>query len=394
MALDAVIFDIDGTLVDTNPSHVEAWRRAFERCGYTIMSDRIEIEIGKGGDRLVTAVLGAQAEARDGEALRRVQKEEFLAIAKQHRFRLFPRVRELFAGLRERGLGTALATSSNEQHLEGLLASVGVDLRKVTDVLVNADDIESSKPAPDLVVAAVRKLGLSPAQCAMVGDTIYDAESSRPAGVVCLGVLSGGVAERDLLRAGMRAVWPDTGALCAQLDEALAIASPGPAHLTATAVERLMHQALEQARRAMRAGEIPIGCVLARGDGTILAAGYSETRGRASRIAHGELVTLERAAGRIWPDATDMVLVSTLEPCVMCTGAAMETGVDTILFALPAPDDSGTGRVRPPESRNSRMPRVVGGVLANESRLLFEEWLKTSGGAEQRPFVEQLLART
>jgi hypothetical protein len=87
-------------------------------------------------------------------------------------------------------------------------------------------------------------------------------------------------------------------------------------------------------------------------------------------------------------------MVSTLEPCVMCTGAAMESAVDTIVYALAAPADNGTARVRPPESPESQMPRIVGGVLAAESRTLFERWLDMHRGEPQAAFVEQLLART
>ena len=99
-------------------------------------------------------------------------------------------------------------------------------------------------------------------------------------------------------------------------------------------------------------------------------------------------------AGQVPLDARDLIMVSTLEPCVMCTGAAMESAVDTIVYALAAPADSGSARVRPPESPESQMPRIVGGVLAAESRALFERWMDRHRGEPQAAFVEQLLART
>src|SRR5688572_1273807 len=99
MTTRGMIFDIDGTLVDTNPAHVEAWQRAFHRFGYEVPVQRIIPEIGKGGDKLVPSVLGQQAEERHGEVLRKAQKEEFLAIAKREHFRLFPGVAELFRTL-------------------------------------------------------------------------------------------------------------------------------------------------------------------------------------------------------------------------------------------------------------------------------------------------------
>jgi tRNA(Arg) A34 adenosine deaminase TadA len=106
------------------------------------------------------------------------------------------------------------------------------------------------------------------------------------------------------------------------------------------------------------------------------------------------MVAFRDAAGRVPEDAKDLILVSTLEPCVMCTGAAMEAAVDTIVYALRAPADSGTGRVQPPQSPESQMPRVVGDVLAAESRALFEEFVRVAKNPKQRAFAEQLLKLT
>jgi phosphoglycolate phosphatase-like HAD superfamily hydrolase len=225
MAMRGMIFDIDGTLVDTNPAHVEAWRGAFRRFGYDVPVERIVPEIGKGGDKLVPSVLGHEAEERCGEALRRAQKEEFLAIASQQRFRVFPGVAELFPELRRRGIRTALATSSDDKHLDATLASAGIDLRKLPDEVVTRSDAQSSKPAPDLVVAAVEALKLPPAECGLVGDTIYDGFACQGASVAFLGVLSGGTSEATLLQAGARAVWRDVSHLLADLDRALELAS-------------------------------------------------------------------------------------------------------------------------------------------------------------------------
>jgi phosphoglycolate phosphatase-like HAD superfamily hydrolase len=220
-----MIFDIDGTLVDTNPAHVIAWQRAFARLGYQVPLERIKVEIGKGGDKLVPSVLGDEVEERLGEALRRAQKEEFLAIAKSEHFRLFPGVPEIFNALGERDIRTALATSSDEKHLQATLASAGPDLTRLVDVVVTKSDAEESKPAPDIVVAAVKKLAVPNTQSAMVGDTIYDGQASQAAGIVFLGVLSGGTPEAELLEAGAIAVWHDIGHLLHDLDRALEIAT-------------------------------------------------------------------------------------------------------------------------------------------------------------------------
>jgi HAD superfamily hydrolase (TIGR01549 family) len=228
MTLKGMIFDIDGTLVDTNSAHVEAWRRAFARLGYHIPVERIIPEIGKGGDHLVPSVLGEEIEKREGDVLRKLQKEEFLAIATTQHFRVFSGTEEIFPELRARGIRTALATSSDEKHLAATLASAGVDLRRLADLVVTKTEGERSKPAPDLVVDAVEKLGLSPTRCAMVGDTIYDGQACSRAGVVFLGVLSGGLPESALREAGAREVWQDVGHLLADLDRAIEIASLHP----------------------------------------------------------------------------------------------------------------------------------------------------------------------
>lgn len=394
MSLSGLIFDIDGTLMDTNEHHVEAWRRAFERYGYTVPADRIRVEIGKGGDKLVPSILGNQADERHGEKLREASAEEFQAIAGERKFRLFAGAEELLAELRRRGLRTAIATSAGTQHLDAMERNTGVKLRELVDETVTADDADQSKPSPDLVLASCGKLGLSPAQCAMVGDTIYDAEACRGAGVAMLGVLTGYNTAQTLLGSGARAVWQDVGDLLAHLDEALELASPGPADLTQETMERLMREALAVAREGMENGEAPIGCVIARGDGTIIARGYNEMQRRQSKVAHAEIVAFERAAGHVPLDARDLIMVSTLEPCVMCTGAAMAAAVDVIIYGLRAPADSGTGRVRPPESPENQMPRIVGDILSDECRALFKEWLRDHANEEQRPYIEQLLDTT
>jgi HAD superfamily hydrolase (TIGR01549 family) len=221
MTIRAIILDIDGTLIDTNPAHVEAWRRAFRRFGFDVPRERIVPEIGKGGDKLVPSVLGQEIEERQGQALREAQKEEFLGIAKRERFRVFPGAEDIFAVCRERGIRTALATSSNDNHLDATLSSAGLDLRRLADVVVTKSEAEASKPSPDLVVAAVEELGLLPAQCAMVGDTVFDGQACQGAGVAFLGVLSGPATEAELLEAGARGVWKDVAHLLAEFDRAL-----------------------------------------------------------------------------------------------------------------------------------------------------------------------------
>ena len=156
----------------------------------------------------------------------------------------------------------------------------------------------------------------------------------------------------------------------------------------------LMRLALATAEEGMLAGEAPIGCVLARGDGTIVARAFNAMNRTQNKTAHAEIMAFAAAAGLVPLAARDLLMVSTLEPCVMCTGAAMESAVATIVYALPAPADSGTRRVRPPESPESTMPHIVGHILARESRRLFERWLMDHGTSPQATYVRQLLALT
>lgn len=224
MTLRAVIFDIDGTLIDTNEAHLDAWREAFTQYGHSVSAEQLRPEIGKGGDQLVPAILGEEGEQRAGQALREAHNEAFLYIAKRRHFRVFPEVTDLFAALRERGLKAALATSSKKKFIEATEKSARFDLCSLVDVVVTADDADASKPAPDVVLATLEKLDLSPRECVFVGDTAHDAEAAKKAGVVCVAVLCGGCSSEDILRdAGARSVWRDPANLLDHLDEALAL---------------------------------------------------------------------------------------------------------------------------------------------------------------------------
>src|SRR5690349_22366102 len=104
MATDAVIFDLDGTLVDTNRLHVEAWQQVMQAHGYRVAADRVFVEIGKGGDNLVPDLLGREADERDGETMRAEQPKAYAGLAKARGIKVFPAARELIAALRDRGL--------------------------------------------------------------------------------------------------------------------------------------------------------------------------------------------------------------------------------------------------------------------------------------------------
>ena len=240
----------------------------------------------------------------------------------------------------------------------------------------------------------MKKLKLTPAQCAMVGDTPYDAESAKHAGVVCLGLTCGGRSPGDLLGAGASRSWRDAADLLAKLDDALHIASPGSAHLTQDLVTKLMARALDVAREGMKAARRRSAQFWRCGDATVIGADSTSSIAPATR-QHMRRWLRSRVPREKFQTTRDLILVSTLEPCVMCLGAAMEAAVDTIIYGLKAPADSGTARVMPPQSPESGMPRILGGILAQESRTLFEQWLKQPGlNPQQVKFVKQLLKLT
>lgn len=228
MKLQALLFDVDGTLVDTNQIHAEAWRRAFARFGYQVDPARILPEIGKGGDKLVPDVLGEDAARRHGDDLHTAHDEELLRLADALHFPVFPGVTLLFDALHERGLRIALATSAKQEHFDALQHSAGIDLGALADVVTTSSDAAESKPDPDIVLAAVDKLGLQPAQCAMVGDTPHDAAACRKSGVLFLGLECGGWDAARLREAGAAGVWRDPLDLLTHLDAALALAEAAP----------------------------------------------------------------------------------------------------------------------------------------------------------------------
>ena len=171
--------------------------------------------------------------------------------------------------------------------------------------------------------------------------------------------------------------------------------------LTADQQTYLMQAALDEARLGMKEGEAPVGCVIATGQGSslkIVARGHNRVNALQRKNAHAEIVAFENAGANngkpasLPLDAQEVILVSTLEPCVMCLGACMEAGVKLVVFGLEAPADNGTQRVKPPESPESTVPEIIGGILAQESKILFEQWLEQNKGTEQAKFVEQLLA--
>lgn len=390
MALDALLFDLDGTLIDTNLIHARAFARAFEDNGYKVATDRIAIEIGKGGDLLVGAILGKSADEKDGDAIRDGWEKHYLEMVKAEPIRVFNGALEIIEKAKARGLKIALATSGESSVMDAVEASCGVKWRELFPTIVTGDDAKTSKPAPDIVSAATQKLGVPPLACAFIGDTIYDARACRQAGVACFCVGDGQHEPADLREAGARAVYPTLAALCDDFDTAIDIASPGKIKWSDEKIESLMRAALDAAREGMDNGEMPIGAIIADGSGHVVARGWNCNHQTGSRVAHAEMVAFSNAAGKLSPDDRGAMLVTTLEPCVMCAGAAMEAGLESVIYALDAPFNGGVARVSGVRDPSSQMPRFLGGVLPDESRALLQALLDQNQG-EDAAFVKQLL---
>ena len=209
------VLDVDGTLVDSNYQHALAWYRAFRSLGETYPVWRIHRLIGMGGDQLVAALGGDEVEERIGdEARKRWVQEVDPMIAETAPL---PGARDLIVALKERGHRVVLASSGKPHHVERALDLL--DARKIADGWTTSEDVESTKPAPDLLHVALEKLG-EPADTPsmVVGDSVYDVEAAKNAGMPAIVVRSGGFGDDELRDAGALAIYDTPGALAAALD--------------------------------------------------------------------------------------------------------------------------------------------------------------------------------
>jgi phosphoglycolate phosphatase-like HAD superfamily hydrolase len=222
VSIDTVVLDLDGTLVDSVYVHVTCWKSALADVGVEVPSYRIHRAIGMGGDRLVTEVAGPAVEHALGDTVRSLHARHF-----SERFGLVTPLdgaSELLENLRERGLKTVLASSGNQQltdQLLGLIEDSGALLERIS-----GDDVEVSKPAPELVEVALGSVGAEGALA--VGDTVWDVEAAAKAGVPCIALLSGGLSEVELRAAGAVAVFATPRDLMDNFDKALEAAGEAP----------------------------------------------------------------------------------------------------------------------------------------------------------------------
>lgn len=213
-ALPAAILDIDGTLVDTNYHHAIAWFRAMRQHGHIVPVWKIHRHIGMGGDQLVSALLSDEVEAREGDDIRASESALYLSTIEE--VEPLRGARDLIEDLKDRGHRIVLASSAKANEVEHYLDLL--DARGVVDGWTTSADVEQTKPAPDLIQAALDKVGGGPA--VMIGDSIWDCKAAKRAKVRSVAVLTGGFSSEELEAAGASAVFESIDELRAALDAA------------------------------------------------------------------------------------------------------------------------------------------------------------------------------
>jgi HAD superfamily hydrolase (TIGR01509 family) len=215
--LKAVIFDIDGTLVDSVDLHALAWQKAFAHFGREIPFQDVRRQIGKGGDQLMPVFLKQDEVDQFGDRLEEYRGELFRR-AYLPKVRAFPGVRALFERLKADGKRIALASSAKKDELAAYERIAGIE--DLVDAETSADDVEKSKPHPDIFAVALDRLGkMVPTMAIIIGDSPYDAEAARKIGLRAIGLLSGGFPEAELRAAGCLAIYADASDLLARYDE-------------------------------------------------------------------------------------------------------------------------------------------------------------------------------
>ncbi len=211
MATPAVIFDVDGTLVDTNYLHTLAWARGFREAGETVSMSAIHRLIGMGSDQLIEELVNHESEEASNGHTAHFEKL-------MPEIQPFPCAAEILAEVHKRGAKVVLASSASEDELDAMLEAIG-PVDGSIDHIVKKDDVEESKPAPDIFRAAIEGAELDPAASLVVGDTLWDIEAAKQCDLPVVGILTGGVSRQELEEAGAVAVYEDVAQLLRELDD-------------------------------------------------------------------------------------------------------------------------------------------------------------------------------
>jgi len=196
MSLNAIL-DVDGTLVDTNYHHALAWHRALHAHGHPVQMWKVHRHIGMGGDQILDALIGSDAAAEHGDAIREAEAEAYGELIGE--VEPMEGARELIERLRDAGASVILASSAKQEEVDHYLDLL--EARELIDDWTTSDDVESTKPEPDLVLAALDKAG-GDDPAVMVGDSVWDVKAAKAAGVPTMAVLTGGFSEAELRDAG------------------------------------------------------------------------------------------------------------------------------------------------------------------------------------------------
>jgi phosphoglycolate phosphatase-like HAD superfamily hydrolase len=216
MPLQGVMLDVDGTLVLSNDVHARAWVEVFSEYGYDVKFEQVRPLIGMGGDQIIPKFAPGLSD-KEGKGKEIADRRKELVINKYGpHVRSANGTRDLITKMQDRGLRLLVATSAKKQELEVLLKAAGVDDLLSSDNATTSSDAETSKPEPDIVEAALNKLGLPPQEAVMLGDTPYDIESANKAGVSVIAFRCGGFDDSQLQNA--IAIYDDPADLVAQYD--------------------------------------------------------------------------------------------------------------------------------------------------------------------------------
>jgi HAD superfamily hydrolase (TIGR01509 family) len=216
-SVKAVLFDVDGTLVDTTYLHAVCWWEAFAQAGHEVPMAKIHRAIGMDSGLLLDELLPADRDTGADSALSSAQGALYSVY--WSRLRPLPGAADLLRACHEHGLRVVLASSADPGELDVLQAAQ--DAGDAVDEATSAGDVEQSKPAPDLVQVALDKAGLTAAEAIFVGDAVWDVQACQRAGVACVGVLSGGISQAELLDAGAVRVYRDTAEILASFPASL-----------------------------------------------------------------------------------------------------------------------------------------------------------------------------